>query len=248
MKQIAQNYKSGDLIVLDVPAPVCRPGGVLVQSLFSLISTGTEMMKLTEAKLSMVGKARARPDQVRKVLDSVAQQGALSTYKKVMNRLDSYTPLGYSLCGVVTEVGSGAEEFRVGQLVAAAGNEHALHAEYNWVPTNMCVPVPQGVSPEHAAFATVGAIAMQGVRRAEVQLGDTACVIGLGLVGQLVVRLLMAAGVRVVGLDTIEDRCRLAEKAGALLCAAPTDDGMNAVQRSLDEISGGLGADHIFLA
>jgi predicted dehydrogenase/threonine dehydrogenase-like Zn-dependent dehydrogenase len=248
MKQIAQNYKSGELTVLDVPAPACRPGGVLVRSLFSLISTGTEMMKLTEAKMSMVGKARARPDQVRKVLDSVAQQGAVTTYKKVMNRLDSYTPLGYSLCGVVTEVGRGAEEFRVGQLVAAAGNEYALHAEYNWVPTNMCVPVPQGVSPEHAAFATVGAIAMQGVRRAEVQLGDTACVIGLGLVGQLVVRLLMAAGVRVVGLDTIEDRCRLAEKAGALACAAPTPEGVEAVQQVLAEITDGRGADHILLA
>ena len=248
MKQIAQNYKSGELTVLDVPSPACRPGGVLVRSLFSLISTGTEMMKLTEAKMSMVGKARARPDQVRKVLDSVAQQGAVTTYKKVMNRLDSYTPLGYSLCGVVTEVGRGAEEFRVGQLVAAAGNEYALHAEYNWVPTNMCVPVPQGVSPEHAAFATVGAIAMQGVRRAEVQLGDTACVIGLGLVGQLVVRLLMAAGVRVVGLDTIEDRCRLAEKAGALACAAPTPEGVEAVQQVLAEITDGRGADHILLA
>ena len=248
MKQIAQNYKSGELTVLDVPAPVCRPGGVLVRSLFSLISTGTEMMKLTEAKMSMVGKARARPDQVRKVLDSVAQQGAVTTYKKVMNRLDSYTPLGYSLCGVVTEVGRGAEEFRVGQLVAAAGNEYALHAEYNWIPTNLCVPVPGGVSPEHAAFATVGAIAMQGVRRAEVQLGETACVIGLGLVGQLVVRLLIAAGVRVVGLDTIEDRCRLAEKAGALVCAAPTPEGVEAVQQALAEITDGRGADHILLA
>ena len=194
MKQIAQNYKSGELVVLEVPPPACRPGGVLVRSLFSLISTGTEMMKVSEARMSMLGKARARPDQVRKVLDQVAQQGAVATYKKVMTRLDSYTPLGYSLCGVVTEVGRDAGEFRVGQLVAAAGNEHALHAEYNWIPTNLCVPVPSGVSAEHAAFATVGAIAMQGVRRAEVQLGDTACVIGLGLVGQLVVRLLIAAG------------------------------------------------------
>src|SRR5580704_10375273 len=156
MKQIAQNYKSGELTVLDVPVPSCRPGGVLVQSLFSLISTGTEMMKLTEAKMSMVGKARARPDQVRKVLDSVTQQGAVTTYKKVMSRLDSYTPLGYSLSGVVVEVGRGAEEFQVGQLVAAAGNEHALHAEYNWVPVNLCVPVPAGDAPEPAAFATVG--------------------------------------------------------------------------------------------
>jgi predicted dehydrogenase/threonine dehydrogenase-like Zn-dependent dehydrogenase len=248
MKQIAQNYKSGELAVLDSPVPACRPGGVLVQSLFSLISTGTEMMKLAEAKMSMVGKARARPDQVRKVLDTVSQQGAVNTYKKVMNRLDSYTPLGYSLCGVVVEVGRGAEEFQVGQLVAAAGNEYALHAEYNWIPVNLCAAVPRGVLPEHAAFATVGSIAMHGVRRAEVQLGDTACVIGLGLVGQLVVRLLIASGVQVIGLDMIEERCRLAEQAGAVLCAAPTDDGMDAIQRALDEISAGRGADHILLA
>ncbi len=248
MKQIAQNYKSGELAVLDVPAPACRPGGVLVQSLFSLISAGTEMMKLAEAKLSLVGKARARPDQVRKVLDTVGQQGAASTYKKVMSRLDSYTPLGYSLCGVIVEVGKGAEEFQVGQLVAAAGNEYALHAEYNWLPVNLCAPVPRGVSPEHAAFATVGSIAMHGVRRAEVQLGDTACVIGLGLVGQLVVRLLVASGVRVIGLDIIEQRCRLAEQAGAVLCAAPEDAGMEAARRSVDEISGGRGVDHVFLA
>ncbi len=248
MKQVAQNYKSGELAVVDSPVPACRPGGVVVQSLFSLISTGTEMMKLAEAKMSMVGKARARPDQVRKVLDTVSQQGALATYKKVMNRLDSYTPLGYSLCGVVVEVGQGAEEFKVGQLVAAAGNEYALHAEYNWIPVNLCAPVPRGVAPEHAAFATVGSIAMHGVRRAEVQLGDTACVIGLGLVGQLVVRLLIASGVRVIGLDMIEERCRLAEQAGAVLCAAPTGEGIDAVASALDEISGGRGADHIFLA
>ena len=248
MKQIAQNYKSGELTVLDAPVPACRPGGVLVQSLFSLISTGTEMMKVHEAKLSMVGKARARPDQVRKVLDTVAQQGAMATYKKVMNKLDSYTPLGYSLCGVVIEVGAGAEEFKVGQLVAAAGNEFALHAEYNWVPVNLCAAVPRGVAPEHAAFSTVGAIAMQGVRRAEPQLGETSCVIGLGLIGQLVVRLLVAAGVRVVGLDVIEARCRLAEQAGAVLCAAPDDEGLAAVAASLDELTSGRGADHVFLA
>src|SRR5690349_5484554 len=248
MRQIAQNYKSGELALLDVPAPACRPGGVLVRSLYSLSSTGTEMMKLTEASMSMVGKARARPDQVRKVLDSVAQQGAVNTYKKVMNRLDSYTPLGYSLSGVVVEVGRGAEEFKVGQVVAAAGNEHALHAEYNWVPVNLCVPVPRGVAPEHAAFSTVGSIAMHGVRRAEVQLGDTACVIGLGLVGQLAVRLLIAAGVRTVGLDVIEERCRLAEKAGAVLCAPPTDEGMAAVEQALAELTDGRGADHVLLA
>jgi predicted dehydrogenase/threonine dehydrogenase-like Zn-dependent dehydrogenase len=247
MKQIAQNYKSGELAVLDVPAPACRPGGVLVQSLFSLISTGTEMMKVTEAKMSLVGMARARPDQVRKVMDSVSQQGLLTTYKKAMTKLDSYTPLGYSLCGVITEVGSGAAEFQVGQLVAAAGNEYALHAEYNWIPVNMCVPVPRDVAPEHAAFSTVGAIAMQGVRQAEVQLGETACVIGLGLVGQLAVRLLIAAGVRVVGLDLNADRCRLAEQAGAVRCGAPEGEGLAAVTQALAELTGGRGADHVLI-
>ena len=246
MKQIAQNYRTGELAVLDVPAPVCRPGGVLVRSLFSLISAGTEMMKVSEASMSMVGMARARPDQVRKVLDAARQQGVLAAYKKVMNRLNSYTPLGYSLCGVVTEVGPGAGEFRAGQLVAAAGNEHALHAEYNWVPVNLCAAVPPGVLPEHAAFSTVASIAMHGVRRAEVQLGETAAVIGLGLVGQLVVRLLIAAGVQVVGIDPVDDRCRLAEKAGAAACGPPA--GLDGVVRDLAAITSGRGADHVFLA
>ena len=247
MKQIAQNYRSGELSVVEVPAPACSPGGVLVRSVYSLISTGTEVMKVKEAKLSLAGKARARPEQVRRVVDSVFQQGAVATYKKVMTRLDSLTPLGYSLSGVVIEVGAGAEEFSVGQLVACAGNEHALHSEVNWVPTNLCVPVPEGVSPQLAAFATVGAIAMHGVRRCEAQLGDTACVVGLGLVGQLVVRLLTLSGVLVVGLDPVEDRCRLAEQAGALLCCPPTPDGLDRIERRLAETAGGHGADHVVL-
>ncbi len=248
MKQVGQNYRSGELTVLDVPQPACKPGGVLVRSLYSLISTGTEMMKVSEARLSLLGKARARPDQVRKVLDSMAQQGPVATYKKAMDKLDSYTPLGYSLCGVVVEVGAGAEEFAVGDVVAAAGNEFALHAEVNWVPVNLCVPVPEGVDPKHAAFATVGAIALHGVRRGETQLGETACVIGLGLVGQLVVRLLVAAGVRVVGIDTVEERCRLAEAAGAVSCAAPDDEGAAYIEQVIRTATGGLGADHVFLA
>ncbi len=247
MKQVAQNYHSGELAVIDAPAPSCARGGVLVRSLYSLISTGTELMKVGESKMSLVGKARARPDQVKKVLDAVQQQGVLTTYKKAMNRLDSYSPLGYSLAGVVEEVGEGADEFSVGQLVACAGNEFALHAEINWVPTNLCVAVPDGVSPQLAAFATVGSIALQGVRQGNVQIGDTACVIGLGLVGQLVVQLLVASGVQVVGLDLDQDRCRLAEKAGALVCAAPDDDGLVAVEQALSKASGGLGADRVFL-
>jgi len=247
MKQVAQNYRSGELSVLDAPAPSLRPGGVLVRSLYSLISTGTEVMKVKEARLSLAGKARARPEQVRQVVDTVTQQGPMAAYKKVMTKLDAFTPLGYSLCGVVEEVGAGAEEFTVGQLVACAGNEHALHAEVNWVPVNLCVPVPDGVDPQLAAFATVGAIAMQGVRRAEAQLGDTACVIGLGLVGQLVVQLLVAAGVRVVGLDMVEERCKMAERAGAMACTSPDAEGIEHIGRVLADATGGLGADHILI-
>ncbi|NYD43077.1 bi-domain-containing oxidoreductase [Nocardioides panaciterrulae] len=248
MKQVAQNYKSGELVVLDAPAPTCRPGGVLVRTMYSLISTGTELMKVSEARLSLIGKARARPDQVKKVLDSVAQQGPLAAYQKAMSKLDSYTPLGYSLCGVVVEVGEGVLDLSVGDIVAAAGNEFALHSELNWVPVNLCVRVPDGVPPEQAAFSTVGAIAMQGVRRAEPQLGEVACVIGLGLIGQLVVRLLVAAGVKVVGLDTVAARCRMAEKAGALACASPTAEGVRLVEEVARDNSQGLGCDHVFLA
>ncbi|MFZ0664242.1 MAG: bi-domain-containing oxidoreductase [Acidimicrobiales bacterium] len=247
MKQVAQNYRSGELTVLDTPPPALRPGGVLVRSLYSLISTGTEVMKVKEARLSLAGKARARPEQVRQVVDTVTQQGPVAAYKKVMNKLDSYTPLGYSLCGVVEQVGAGAEEFSVGQLVACAGNEHALHAEVNWVPVNLCVPVPEHVKPEFAAFATVGAIAMQGVRRCEAQLGDTACVIGLGLVGQLAVQLLVAAGVRVVGLDPVAERCKMAEAAGAMSCTSPDAEGIDRIGRVLADATGGLGADHILI-
>jgi predicted dehydrogenase/threonine dehydrogenase-like Zn-dependent dehydrogenase len=248
MKQVVQNYRSGELAVLDVPAPACQPGGVLVRSCYSLISTGTELMKVSEAKLSLLGKARSRPDQVRKVADTVAQVGPVEAYRKVMNRLDTYTPLGYSLCGIVTEIGARATEFSIGQVVACAGNEHALHAEVNWIPTNLCVPVPDGVEPRHAAFATVGAIAMQGVRRAELQLGEAACVIGLGLIGQLLVQLLVAAGINVVGVDPVPDRCDLARAAGASACGPPSATGIEALERSVAALSAGLGADAVFLA
>ena len=245
MKQVVQNYKSGELAVVEVPVPRCKAGGVLVRTRFSLISTGTEMMKVTEAGKSLVGKARARPDQVAKVMQSVAANGPVATYRKVINRLDSYTPLGYSLCGEVVEVGAGVHDVAVGDLVACAGNEHALHAELNWVPRNLYSRVPGGVEPRHAAFGTVGAIAMQGVRRGEPQLGELALVIGLGLIGQLVVQLLVANGVRVVGVDPDAGRCALAERLGALVCSNPTS---GVVDTAVGVLSGGHGVDQVYLA
>ncbi|MFJ5588815.1 bi-domain-containing oxidoreductase [Streptomyces noursei] len=245
MKQVVQNYKSGELAVLDVPVPGCKPGGVLVRSAFSLISTGTELMKVSEAGMSMLGKARSRPDQVAKVMQSVATNGVPATYRKVMGKLDSYTPLGYSLCGVVEQVGTGIDDVKVGDFVACAGNEHALHAELNWVPRNLYAPVPDGLAPRHAAFGTVGSIAMQGVRRGEPQLGDVALVIGLGLIGQLVVQLLGASGVRVVGVDPDPARCELAERLGAAACGDPASAAMEA---AVAELTDGHGVDQVYLA
>ncbi|HEY0777187.1 MAG TPA: bi-domain-containing oxidoreductase, partial [Gemmatirosa sp.] len=247
MKIVAQHYKSGELALLDVPAPACRPGGVLVRTEFSLISTGTEMMKVAESKLSLIGKARARPDQVQNVMRSVAQQGVLATYRKVVNRLDSLTPLGYSCVGVVEQVGAGVDGFEVGQRVACGGNQFALHAEFNWVPVNLCVRVPDTVRPEHAAFTTVGAIAMQGFRQSEATLGETACVVGLGLIGQLLLQILTAAGVRVVGVDINESRCELARRLGAEAAAAPASAAFDALVDRLARMTNGAGCDHVFL-
>ncbi|TQK42869.1 putative dehydrogenase [Streptomyces sp. SLBN-118] len=245
MKQVVQNYKSGELALLDVPVPGCKPDGALVRSAYSLISTGTELMKVSEAGMSMVGKARSRPDQVAKVMQSVATNGVGATYRKVMGKLDSYTPLGYSLCGVVEQVGTGIDDVAVGDIVACAGNEHALHAELNWVPKNLYARVPDGLAPRHAAFGTVGSIALQGVRRGEPQLGDVALVIGLGLIGQLVVQLLAASGVRVVGVDPDPVRCELAERLGAAACGDPAS---TAVENSVAELTGGHGVDQVYLA
>ncbi|MFJ7160039.1 bi-domain-containing oxidoreductase [Streptomyces sp. NPDC101118] len=245
MKQVVQNYKSGELAVLDVPVPGCKPGGVLVRTVYSLISTGTELMKVSEAGMSMLGKARSRPDQVAKVMQSVAVNGVPATYRKVMGKLDSYTPLGYSLCGVVEQVGAGIDDVKVGDLVACAGNEHALHAELNWVPRNLYTPVPDGLAPRHAAFGTVGSIAMQGVRQGEPALGEVALVIGLGLIGQLVVQLLTASGVRVVGVDPDPARCALAAELGAEACGDPESA---AVEAAVAALTGGHGVDQAYLA
>lgn len=247
MNILAQNYRTGELSLVEAPVPACRPGGLLVRSEYSLISAGTELMKVSESKLSLVGKARARPDQVRKVVESVGQQGLLATYRKVTNRLDSFTPLGYSLCGIVEEVGDRAEGFDVGDRVACGGNQYALHAEVNWVPVNLSVAVPDGVPADQAAFTTVGAIAMQALRQSEAVLGEVAVVIGLGLLGQILNQLLHAAGVSVVGFDLDPARCRLAESLGAAACDVPGEAGEARAREALAALSAGAGADHVFL-
>lgn len=244
MLQICQNYRSGTVELRKVSAPALRSGGILVRTSVSVISPGTEGMKVREAKMSLLEKARARPEQVAKVLDAVRQQGVRAAYRKVINRLDSLTPLGYALSGTVLAVGAGAEEFHVGQRVACAGAGFANHAEVVFVPKHLAVPVPPQVNDEAAAFATLGAIALHGLRQGGLQLGETACVVGLGLVGQLLAQLLRASGVAVLGVDPSEERCRLAERLGVRMAVAA--DGM-AARTALQAMTSGVGADCVFL-
>lgn len=244
MKQIVQNYRTGDLRSADVPAPACRQGGVLVANRASLISAGTERMKVEVAKKSLLGKALERPDQVKKVIESVRQQGLLPTYEKVMNKLDTLTPLGYSCAGTVIEVGTYLTEFQVGDRVACAGAGYAVHAEIISVPRQLVVPVDAGTSFERASFTTLGAIALQGIRQGEIRLGEDVVVIGLGLVGLLTVQLLKANGARVTGVELDPRRAELARMLGADRVAVGSPAEVLEVVR---QATGGRGADAVLV-
>jgi predicted dehydrogenase/threonine dehydrogenase-like Zn-dependent dehydrogenase len=204
----------GQLSVVEVPPPEVRAGQVIVRSAFSLISAGTERSKIETGRKSLLGKALARPDQVQQVLASYKQAGLQATLQRVRTRLDSRSPLGYSASGVVLEVGDGVIDIRPGDAVACGGTS-AAHAEIIAVPKNLCVVVPSGVALDDAAFTTVGAIALQGIRQADLQLGECAVVLGLGLLGQLAVQMLKASGCTVIGFDPNEGRCALASQLGA---------------------------------
>lgn len=215
MKQVVQSYRTGELQVADVPAPQVLRGCVLVQTRASLVSAGTERMVLELARKSLAGKARERPDLVQKVFAKVSKDGVVATARAVMSKLDEPLPLGYSATGTVVSVGTGAVGLSVGDRVACAGAKAANHAELNVVPVNLCAKVPDGVIDEHASFATLGAIAMQGVRTAELTLGERVGIIGLGLLGQLAVQLCRASGCKVVGIDLDSHKVELARSLGA---------------------------------
>ena len=163
MRQILQNIKSGELSLETVPPPALQDGGVRIRTAASLISAGTEKMLIDLAQKSLVGKAQARPDLVKQVLDKVKKEGLLNTYRNVRSKMERPMPLGYSAAGVVEEVGHGVEGFQVGDRIAVAGAGYACHAEVNFVPKNLCAAIPEGVSFEEAAYGTVASIALQGV-------------------------------------------------------------------------------------
>lgn len=244
MKQLIQDFKTGEIKVVEVPAPHAQQGCLLVRNAWSLVSAGTERSTVSTGQKSLLGKARARPDLVKKVLQSVQRDGLMNAMQKVQAQLDSWKTLGYSTAGVVVEVGAGVTGYRVGDRVACAGQDKASHADYVNVPANLCAVMPEGVDFQHACFTTVGTIALQGVRQAEVKLGEVVAVIGLGLVGQISVQILKAAGCKVLGIDISAGACALALKSGADAVAVRGKDDVEAVALGL---SRGYGVDSVLI-
>ncbi len=240
MKQIIQYQKTGEMKVDDLPVPVVREGWVLIKNRYSLISSGTEKTSVETAKASMLGKAKSRPDLVKQVLQNLKREGLLATYSKVKTRLDSYKELGYSCSGLVIE--SGTNEFKPGDRVACAGAT-ANHSEYVLVPQNLCVKIPENVTFEEAAFTTLGSIAMQGIRQADVRIGECVAVIGMGLLGLITIQLAKLSGCRVIGLDVNESNFETAKKFGCDLCIISNDESLSAIEG----FTKGIGTDAVII-
>ena len=240
MLQVVQNVKNGQLELRDVPPPALLPGGLLVRTAASIISPGTEKMVLELGKKSLIGKARERPDLVRQVISRAREHGIVRTVQSVMSKMDQALQLGYSAAGVVQDIGPGVVDLKIGDRVAIAGAGYASHAEVNFVPRNLTALIPDAVSFEEAAYSTVAAIAMQGVRLARPELSEIVVVSGLGLIGLITVQLLKANGCRVLGIDfnkdKVEQGMRLGLDEGVVL---DVDDPRQAV----DRFSNGRGAD-----
>ena len=244
MKQILQNRKTGEVEVADVPAPTSQRGRVIVRTRASLISAGTERAAVDLNRKSLLGRALEQPELVRKALVRAREEGLLSTVGVVRAKLEESVALGYSAAGVVSEVGEGVRDIRVGDGVACAGVGYASHAEVLSVPQNLCARIPEGVTFDDAAYATLGAIALQGVRLAQPTLGESVLVIGLGLLGQLTVQLLKANGCRVFGVDLDASRVELARSLGA--DAGGAAEGADAAGKVL-EWTRGRGADAVLV-
>ncbi|HPS42326.1 MAG TPA: zinc-binding alcohol dehydrogenase, partial [Anaerolineaceae bacterium] len=241
MKQILQHMKDGKTVIEEVPVPGIRPKMLLVQTAASLLSAGTERMVVEFASKNLVGKALSRPDLVRQVVSKAQREGVLTTIGAAFNKLDQPMALGYSSAGVVIEVGAGVTGFKPGDRVACAGGGFAVHAEYALVPQNLAVHLPDSVDFESAAFTTLGAIAMQGFRLAAPQVGESVCVIGMGLLGLLTAQIARAAGCSVLGADVSEERVQLAESLGFRA----------ALNESIPDLypgmTGGKGFDHVII-
>jgi polar amino acid transport system substrate-binding protein len=271
MKQLTQKLKSGEMRVLEVPVPDLRPGMILVRNYYSLISAGTESSTVKTARKGYIGKAKERPRQVKQVIDTLMNQGPVQTYRAVMKKLDAYSPLGYSCVGEVIGIGgqrtevrsrkseirgqksvvsgqmSGNKishsEFHIGDLVACGGAT-ASHCEVVAVPANLCVKLQSDADMKQAVYNTLGAIAMQGVRQADLRLGETCAIIGMGLLGQLTATLLRATAVRVVGVDIDQAMVDIAGQHSADLALDRDSAG---IESRILEYTNGIGCDAVII-
>ena len=241
MKQIVQEFDTGDTKVIDTPIPLCKPGELLISTSSSLISVGTEKSLVEFGKSNLISKARSRPDKVEQVLSKLKTDGLLPTMEAVFSRLEEPLPLGYCNAGTVIEVGEGVTGFAVGDRVVSNGP----HAEVVSVPRNLCARIPDGVSDEEAAFTVLASIALQGVRLANPSLGERVAVLGLGLVGLLTVQILKANGCQVIGTDFNQSKLSLAEEFGAEV--VNLSKGEDPIHAGLN-FSGGKGIDKVLIA
>lgn len=244
MKQLIQNFKTGELYVDELPNPSLAPGFVLVANRYTLISAGTEKTTVSTAQASLIGKAKKRPDLVKQVLQNYKKEGFKATLEKVKTKLDSLKALGYSSAGVVLASMDDAQKFQPGDLVACAGLGYASHAEVISVPQNLLAKIPDGVDLEDACYTTLGAIAMQGVRQADPKLGDHVCVIGLGLLGQITAQILRANGCNVFGIDVSADMVKLANDTASAKAMLRNDPNLVA---ATDNFTNGYGFDSVII-
>jgi len=246
MKQVI--LRNGRAVVEEVPAPALLPGSILVRVAYSCVSPGTETATLSSTEVKMgvglIKTALRHPDKVRQVLGSLRTRGFRATKALIQDRISFGSAVGYSCAGIVAEVAEGVESFCPGDRVACAGSGYANHAEAVVVPQNLAVAVPPSVELSQAATVTLGAIALQGVRRAQPALGETIGVIGLGVLGQLTVQLLKSAGCRVIGLDLRRARVDLARSLGLDEGLIPADEGL---EERVRHLTLGFGLDAVII-
>jgi polar amino acid transport system substrate-binding protein len=244
MHQIVQKLKTGKLEVIAVPMPTLKDGCLLVRNHYSLISAGTEESTIKTARKGYIGKAKERPQQVKQVFDVLQSQGPVQTYRAVMKKLDSYSELGYSCAGEVIGVPKDISTYAIGELVACGGVGAACHAEVVSVPVNLCVKLTKNADLAQSAYNTLGAIALQGIRQADIRLGESCAVIGLGLLGQLTALLLRASGIRVVGIDINSTMVNVGEKHSLDLALNRNHSG---IEERILEFTGGVGCDAVII-
>ncbi len=244
MKQLIQNFKTGELYVDEIPMPAISDGMLLVENEYSLISSGTERSTIKVAKANLLGKAKQRPDLVAQVLQNIKKEGLAATFSKVKTKLDSLKALGYSTSGTVIASMDKNGVFQAGDRVACAGQDYASHAEIVAVPKNLVAKIPDNVTNEEAAFTTLGAIVLQGIRQTDPKLGEKICVIGLGLLGQLTCQLLKANGCAVLGIDLNESLVKLASETGADKAVNRNDPNL---LTACDNFTKGFGFDSVII-